>query len=40
MHMAEEHVSNRTEVDGMDMAEEHLSNQTEVDGMDMEGNDM
>jgi hypothetical protein len=40
MHMAEEHVSNRTEVVGMDMAEEHLSNQTEVDGMDMEGNDM
>jgi hypothetical protein len=38
--MAEEHVSNRTEVVGMDMAEEHLSNQTEVDGMDMEGNDM
>jgi hypothetical protein len=39
MHMAEERVSNQTEVGGMHMVKECVLNQTEVEGMDMMSND-
>jgi hypothetical protein len=39
MYMAEECVSNRTVVEGMDMTEELLSSRTEMEGMDMPRND-
>jgi hypothetical protein len=39
MYMAEECVSNWTEVEGMDMTEELLSSRTEMEGMDMPRND-
>jgi hypothetical protein len=39
MYMAEECVSNRTEVEGMNMTEELLSSRTEMESMDMPRND-